>query len=305
MKFALAISNSSFARSTSFSTPTSTRSASTAAITSSTKTNNNNTCPATFAPGFPVEFMTFSTRCQEFSASLRDNLYGALANTCLASFCNTQWTSTINSYVSAGIQKTTTSTRTYFEGIYGTGSLSTKIVTQTYWTQTFTFVVPPPKAITMAKPCCGHCTISAATVQLYFWPETTQTVAPVVPGLPPNTTAKVSGLPINGSGNYVDDSGFTFVSPSIYIGFTSLGAHDGCGTLGTPLYNTTMAFDPSEISSILPLQTTATCAGVTTYPDGTSRTTTGIEVEVPSPLPLTYADVAQNCKLALFLPTYG
>lgn len=57
-----------------------------------------------------------------------------------------------------------------------------------------------------------------------------------------------------------------------------------------------MAFDPSEISSILPYTTTATC--IITDPNivDDDKTITSQEAALPPPRPLTYADVAQNCS---------
>lgn len=58
---------------------------------------------------------------------------------------------------------------------------------------------------------------------------------------------------------------------------------------------TTIAFDPTEISTLLPQITRATCVVTSTF-RGSTFTTTGLDVTIPSPLPLTYADVAQDCS---------
>lgn len=64
--------------------------------------------------------------------------------------------------------------------------------------------------------------MSAATIQLFYWSD--QVKAPAA------TAAAISA---NGNGIYVDpDTGFTFISPSVYIAFTSLGATDFCGAVG-------------------------------------------------------------------------
>lgn len=120
----------------------------------------------------------------------------------------------------------TTTTRTFFQGISGTGtvitSLSLDIVTVTY-------TVPPAQLVTLDSPCCGQCRFNDPTIELFWWPTSTADVTPSVTGLPPNATASVTVLPSNAKGIYVDDSGFTFTSPSIYLAFTHLGARDQCG----------------------------------------------------------------------------
>lgn len=104
-------------------------------------------------------------------------------------------------------------------------------------------------------------------------------------------------LDSGGAGSYVDDTGFTFISPSIYIGFTSVGARDRCGQVGTPIYNTTLAFDPTDISSVLPRTDTATCIkSFTREFDGSVVSMTVHEAPEPITQALTYSDVAQNCS---------
>ncbi|KAF2190222.1 hypothetical protein K469DRAFT_25913 [Zopfia rhizophila CBS 207.26] len=232
-----AISNATSAHSTSFSissitvgTANITSSSSWSTSASSSSSSTNGTCPITYASDYPVEYATFTAPCEAKSASASGN-YWEYADKCLGEWCRAEFSSAIQSYVSASITKITTTTRTWYQGFYGTGSLSTVIVTQSYWTQTYTYNVAPPKAVTPKAPCCSKCTLSAQTIHLFFWPNSA-TAAPTVTGLPPNATATVTGLPENGSGLYVDDSGFTFTSPSVYIGFTSLGAHDVCGPVG-------------------------------------------------------------------------
>ncbi|KAF2205702.1 hypothetical protein GQ43DRAFT_270540 [Delitschia confertaspora ATCC 74209] len=153
----------------------------------------------------------------------------------------------------------------------------------------------PVRAVKATPPCCGLCKLQAQTVQLYYWPNQATTAVPSVTGLPKNASAVVSAFAHNGSGIYVDDSGFTFTSPSVYIGFTSLGATDLCGAVGTVLYNTTVGFDPGELSSY-ETTTTETCyfspstvgGTVTQQPSGYLMSTNN--------RPLNYASVAQNCS---------
>lgn len=60
------------------------------------------------------------------------------------------------------------------------------------------------------------------------------------------------GLPMNGSsgGSVAVVDGHTFISPSIYIAFTSLWATDQCGWLGSVIPVTTMAFAPEDVSTV-------------------------------------------------------
>ncbi|CAF9940452.1 MAG: hypothetical protein HETSPECPRED_002418 [Heterodermia speciosa] len=51
--------------------------------------------------------------------------------------------------------------------------------------------------------------------------------------------------------NVVALDGLTFTSPSIYINFRGLQAYDGCGTYGSSIGETVIAFHPDEISTIV------------------------------------------------------
>lgn len=59
-------------------------------------------------------------------------------------------------------------------------------------------------------------------MQLIYWADQAQTAVPTSTILAPN-----------GSGSYVDEKDFTYVSPSVYLAFTYLAAVDQCGTVGT------------------------------------------------------------------------
>lgn len=68
----------------------------------------------------------------------------------------------------------------------------------------------PAKAVKQQPPCCGLCTLSAQTIQLYFWPSGTVTATPTVTNLPANVTVVPSGFTVeDGNGTTVDDAGFT------------------------------------------------------------------------------------------------
>lgn len=132
-----------------------------------------------------------------------------------------------------------------------------------------------------SSPCCYSCTIAASTVQVLFFPEETSK-----PGDPVPVTSFVS-------------NGVTFQSPSVYIGFTSLSAYDYCGPIGKNFVNTTLAFEPSELSSIV----YGTFAGstftfITTGPDGIATPTikTPIVYQPTGSAAVNYADLVQNCS---------
>lgn len=58
-------------------------------------------------------------------------------------------------------------------------------------------------------------------------------------------------------------------SPSIYIGFSSLSAFDYCGLVGSAYANTTIAFDPTELSTLLFTGVVGTQDVVTAVTSGT------------------------------------
>lgn len=78
-------------------------------------------------------------------------------------------------------------------------------------------------------------------------------------------------VPCSG-GKFADSAHST--SPSLYLGFTALSARDACGPIGSAVVNTTIGFNPDQISTIA-------------Y--GTSGTPTAT-------LPLTVSDLYRNCS---------
>ncbi|KAJ4290317.1 hypothetical protein N0V90_010533 [Kalmusia sp. IMI 367209] len=296
------VSNSSFAPSTTSSIQTATVSSSSNVATITTAplpkvaASANGTCPTSFPPDFPDDFATFTETCQSVQSRELYNKFYYLTDTCLISYCEAEWTSTWDSIGEASTTVWTTSVRTWFSGIPGTGSLTSVITGQQYWTSTYTFAVPPAQLVTLDPPCCGQCRFANPTIQLYFWPTASADPTPSVTGLPANATAIMTALPSDVKGTYVDDNGFTFTSPSLYLGFTSLGATDYCGPVGIEIYNTTIAFDPTEISTMLTQETRGTCTVTGTSRNGESYTTTAIDATIPAPLPITIEDVAQDCS---------
>lgn len=80
------------------------------------------------------------------------------------------------------------------------------------------------------------------------------------------------------------------VSPSLYIGFSSLYAYDFCGTLGDVFTATTIAFAPDELSTVL----------LKPYSTDTFTASTGVSTRTwysaDGSTALNVHDVAQNCS---------
>lgn len=156
---------------------------------------------------------------------------------------------------------------------------------------------------TFDPPCCGQCYLTASSVNLYYWPDE----ATALPG-------SVSA-PFDSPSTLVNEEGFTFVSPSIYLAITSLFPHDGCRTRSDEIIlSTTLGFDLSELSTLagyeeyfpsLAAASYVFCSTLTEYwgtltdlrPDDFS----GTLVRTAATRALTISDVAQNCST---LPGY-
>ncbi|KAL6721685.1 hypothetical protein ACLMJK_000789 [Lecanora helva] len=112
--------------------------------------------------------------------------------------------------------------------------------------------------------CCGSCEFVYISVQLFYWPaEHSNTACYASVGTPAETAsatlqpklrgrgenASITAAP-KGLGYAVDEDGFTYTSPSIYIKFPSLSAGDRCGPLGVQSYTSaTLSFSPGELST--------------------------------------------------------
>lgn len=127
------------------------------------------------------------------------------------------------------------------------------------------------------SPCCSSCTIAAQTVNLFYWPT---------PAIPSQATSFVS-------------DGYTYVSPSVYLGFTSLSAFDYCGTVGNVYTSTTFSFAPDELSTFgSPLASTYVTTDIyTDYTSGVSTTTHTETNSYAGPASvINYRDLGQNCS---------
>ncbi|KAE9372827.1 hypothetical protein N431DRAFT_536822 [Stipitochalara longipes BDJ] len=83
-------------------------------------------------------------------------------------------------------------------------------------------------SFTPSPPCCGSCAFTIGDAQVYQWPVSDK------PSLAPTL---------------VNEAGYTFIYPSIYVDFQTIAATDSCGELGTGLTRSTMAFDASQLST--------------------------------------------------------
>lgn len=137
------------------------------------------------------------------------------------------------------------------------------------------------------SPCCSSCTVAAQTVELYYFPT---------PAVASAATSFIS-------------NGYTFLSPSVYIGFTSLYAFDFCGNVGNSYTSTTLEFHPDEISTLgVPVSYTQV---IETYTEGTissistksttiwSTVTTTIAISHGVPDLIDFRDLGPNCTTAL------
>lgn len=88
-------------------------------------------------------------------------------------------------------------------------------------------------------------------------------------------------------------------SPSIYIGFSSLSAFDYCGLVGSAYANTTMAFDPTELSTLLFTAVVGTSTVVTVVTSGITSFSTQPAATLFSPdgsAVLNTKDLERNCS---------
>ncbi|OAQ62451.1 hypothetical protein VFPPC_14131 [Pochonia chlamydosporia 170] len=182
-------------------------------------------------------------------------------------------TRTLTRYIGTGL---TTITST----VSGSATTITKAVIQTdIETVTDNFIVPATNLWygSAKPPCCYSCTVAASTVDLFFWPQASETAS---------VTSFVS-------------NGFTYQSPSVYIGFSSLSAIDFCGQVGKAYVNTTVAFNPEELSTIAfsvvaapPVTLSATFANGSTM----FTTSTPTQFTATGSAPLNYRDLERNCS---------
>lgn len=89
------------------------------------------------------------------------------------------------------------------------------------------------------------------------------------------------------------------ISPSVYIGFTSLYAYDYCGNVGNSFVSTTMAFNQNEISTV-GSPTLSTVTSTWTEYDSANKLITSTPTIVQSvggpATMINFQDLARNCS---------
>ncbi|KAL6874813.1 hypothetical protein J3F83DRAFT_519285 [Trichoderma novae-zelandiae] len=239
--------------------------------------------PSTVGPPPPVTCGTVTSFpnivLQEYTGLSTDP---ALQCQCLISVNN--WLSTTNPPTRTLTRTIGTGVTTYTTAIGSTVTTVTTVVnTIDVQTVSGNFILPDLNEWygTASPPCCYSCTIGASTVEVFYFPSATPATGTEIP---------VTSFTSNG---------VVFESPSVYVGFSALSAVDYCGTVGKPLFNTTIAFAPDELSTITFEQVTGTPVTVgTVAPDGTEA----VSVSTPtywSPAgsaALKTADLQRNCS---------
>ncbi|KAE9364935.1 hypothetical protein N431DRAFT_473028 [Stipitochalara longipes BDJ] len=88
----------------------------------------------------------------------------------------------------------------------------------------------PEIEFTASPPCCSSCSFVADDAHVYHWP---------------------TDVPFSSS-TLINAAGYTFIYPSIYVAFQTLGAQDLCGMVGSALERAiTLGFDESQISTAI------------------------------------------------------
>lgn len=120
------------------------------------------------------------------------------------------------------------------------------------WSETETVQTPKDPAYTPPADCCVQCLITAADVQILYWPVETAS---------PNNLSTANNFSVTAAPpaatpySYVDQNGMTFVSPSVYVAYRSLGAAENCPAFGPKYFgqgtptNTTIGYPPDALST--------------------------------------------------------
>ncbi|KAH7080169.1 hypothetical protein BKA63DRAFT_505868 [Paraphoma chrysanthemicola] len=136
-------------------------------------------------------------------------------------------------------------------------------------------------AVQREDPCCGGCSIGVNALEVFYWPDQ----ATAMPEDSRNMQSITLGPPNDKQFSFVDDTGFTFVSPSVYLVLSSLRARDKCGPVGQDISVTTMAFDANDISTI---------RASTWITQGCGWLGLAVTSSITS-VPITFADLQGNC----------
>ncbi|KAF6220695.1 hypothetical protein HO133_003128 [Letharia lupina] len=108
--------------------------------------------------------------------------------------------------------------------------------------------------------CCDKCEVAASAVQLVYWPPAD---APSNSSSGTNTTGSsnwnVTAAPVQSAASYgIVENGFTFISPSVYVIYSSIQASASCVALfnshipiGSAYTAVTRAYDPNGLSTAI------------------------------------------------------
>ncbi|KAH7119631.1 hypothetical protein B0J11DRAFT_64980 [Dendryphion nanum] len=279
------------------STTNSTRRAATTSFTS-------NTCSRTaYDVDFPVTWRTFSGFCEYYDAKGNYGDFLSYGDSCFLNFCTSSHTSKWISYTGPPLTELGTDYFPALEVYWTTFSdgKSKLVPDSTIATFSSTYIKDAEWQVEFGQydpPCCGQCYLDVKNVDLFFWPDQA------------GIFASSSSLSPAHSTTIVDDRGFTFVSPSVYLGITSISGRDRCGNIGSPITTTTIPLDLHELSTIangffasyfggatlpFPLYSTFNCTTIS----GSSTKYQTIVSHITRLL--TLADVVQNCTT---LPGY-
>ncbi|KAH7110096.1 hypothetical protein B0J11DRAFT_620206 [Dendryphion nanum] len=212
----------------------------------STKISNSSVtvtgCPITsYDRDYPVLQRTFTDFCQSVDAldARSGDIFYSYADRCLVSWCTASHTSSVDAN-KGNYSGYTTVYYSYLD--YVTHTLSNGDISYTRtkptvgsWSALMDEDWVKESGL-YSPPCCGKCTVMPQTIEFYFWPD--------------QVTSSVSFPAPQSPVIFVDEVGFTFISPSVYIGFTDLHAKDRCGTVGTVIPRTTIALDLDQVSTL-------------------------------------------------------
>ncbi|PNP42710.1 hypothetical protein TGAMA5MH_05451 [Trichoderma gamsii] len=193
----------------------------------------------------------------------------------------------VNSWLRATDAPTRTLTRTigtgvttFTESLSSTTTVITTVLDLTSVITNSENIIEPDTNLwygSATSPCCYSCTIQASTVEVFYFTDATET---------PAITAFSS-------------NGVLYESPSIYIGFSSLSAFDYCGMVGSAYANTTMAFAPTELSTLIFTPVVGTSQVVTVVTSGITSFSTQPAATLFSPdgsAVLNTKDLERNCS---------
>ncbi|CAO2651833.1 Nn.00g001160.m01.CDS01 [Neocucurbitaria sp. VM-36] len=234
----------------------------------------NATCAITsYAADYPVGFGDGSD-CAVQVAAITDGDYWYYTDRCLATYCSTSFESVVSAYTGP-VSKVTTAFPWKDLSWLSNGALSLGPAR----TSTVTLTLKPSAIISRKAPCCGACYLTVQGLNLFYWPE--QDASTSNKGVGTDIVRAIhAGFDTPASN--VDENGFTFISPSVYIAITSVAAWDYCGP---SILSTTMALDAEELSTLSPSTVPQTCPpGVFPF---TSTTFTRR---------MTFPDLQQNCS---------